>query len=164
MPRKQLDLTAVTADEEIAASQPAQNGTTAAPSPGTGTQTGAGQLLQRLGATGLEDKDAADDPGVVPKKPRGPLVNVLKFNPLNPGKAAVNGQGAGDEVDDDQATDTGTIVKRFTSHRLGEGKTPSATWSSASSGAALRKITQARPRMRAAPPMSPRRDKTGTAK
>ena len=31
---------------------------------------------------------------------------------INPGKAAVNGQGAGDDVDDDQATDTGTTVKR----------------------------------------------------
>ena len=59
-----------------------------------------------------------------PKKPRGPLVNILKHNPLNPGNAAINGQGAGDEGDEDQATETGTTVKRFPSHRLGEGKTP----------------------------------------
>ena len=118
------------------------------------TQADAGQL---------PPKDPAGDPGVPPKKPRGPLVNILKHNPLNPGKAAINGQGAGDEVDDDKATDTGTTVKRFPSPRLGEGRPPSAIWSSASSGAA-RKITQAPPRMRAAPPMNPRRDRTGTAR
>ena len=78
------------------------------------TQADAGQLPA---------KDQVD-PGVPPKKPRGPLVNILKHNPLNPGKAAINGQGAGDEVDGDQATENGTTVKRFPSHRLGEGQTP----------------------------------------
>ena len=88
------------------------------------TQAGAGPELQRLSGTGLDNEDPAGDPGVPPKKPRGPLVNILKHNPLNPGNAAVNGRGAGDDVDDDQATENGTTVKRFPSHRLGSGETP----------------------------------------
>ena len=88
------------------------------------TQAGAGPELQRLSGTGLDNEDPAGDPGVPPKKPRGPLVNILKHNPLNPGNAAVNGRGAGDDVDDDQATENGTTVKRFPSHRLRLGRDP----------------------------------------
>ena len=86
------------------------------------TQAGGGPQLQRLSGTGLDQKDQADDPGVPPKKPRGPLVNILKHNPLNKGGdgATVNGQQAAD--DDESAADTGTtgkrplrdLVKRFT--------------------------------------------------
>ena len=73
-------------------------------------------------APALIKKDQAGDPGVPPKKPRGPLINILENNPLNRGGggATVNGQRAGD--DDDSAADTGTtgkrplrdLVKRFT--------------------------------------------------
>ena len=99
-----------------------EDAATPTPQPLQATQAGGGPQLQRLGGTGLDQKDQAGDPGVPPKKPRGPLINILKNNPLNRGGggATVNGQQAAD--DDDSAADTGTtgkrplrdLVKRFT--------------------------------------------------
>ena len=69
-----------------------EDAATPTPQPLQATQAGGGPQLQRLSGTGLDQKDQAGDPGVPPKKPRGPLVNILKHNPLNPGKAADGGR------------------------------------------------------------------------
>ena len=62
-----------------------EDAATPTPQPLQATQAGGGPQLQRLSGTGLDQKDQAGDPGVPPKKPRGPFINILKNNPLNRG-------------------------------------------------------------------------------